>query len=79
MDGLFRLLFYNRNIPEPGRSSAIPRAEAAERRSCRGVIAGSEAGTDAPLGWLKEVFSTSPASQIETEFDRIDVIAPKGP
>ena len=42
-------------------------------------MAGSEAGTDAPLGWLKEVFSTRPASQIETEFDRIDVIAPKGP
>ena len=42
-------------------------------------MAGSEAGTDAPLGSLKEVFSTSPASQIETEFDRIDVIAPKGP
>jgi hypothetical protein len=40
-------------------------------------MAGSEAGTDAPLGWLKEVFSTRPASQIETEFDRIDVIAPK--
>jgi DHA2 family multidrug resistance protein len=33
-DGLFRQLLCNRNIPYRGRAGAIPRAQAAERRSC---------------------------------------------